>query len=98
MNHFRANLLLAFATLLPIVSQLARAETNTVLTLDDVVRLLGDRNPKILAEREAIASARADRRTAAAYPNPKLGLNRQEPTGQPTLFTGERQEQVSLEV
>jgi len=78
------------------------AETNAVpsqaLTLPDVVQLLGDRNPKIRAEREAIASAHADRRTAGAYPNPKLGLQHQEPNGQQTLFTGERQEQISLEI
>jgi cobalt-zinc-cadmium efflux system outer membrane protein len=60
--------------------------------------LLGDRNPKIRAEREAIASARADRRTAAAYPNPKLGLSDQEATHQQTIFTGDRQMQVGVEV
>jgi cobalt-zinc-cadmium efflux system outer membrane protein len=82
----------------------SRAQTNVVgtsspaLTLTDVVQLLGERNPKIRAEQEAIASARADRRTAGAFPNPKLGLQHQEPNGQQTLFTGERQEQISLEV
>jgi cobalt-zinc-cadmium efflux system outer membrane protein len=87
----------------PIVAVLAAvflssaSAADTPLTLNDVVRLLGDRNPRIRAEREAIAAARADRRTAAAYPNPKLGLNHQEPTGQQTLFTGERQEQISIE-
>lgn len=90
---------LVFAAILLAVGARA-ADTNspqTVLTLTDVVRHLGERNPRILVEREAIASARADRKTAGAFPNPKLGLNHQEPTGQQTLFTGERQEQVSLE-
>jgi cobalt-zinc-cadmium efflux system outer membrane protein len=79
---------------------LPAAETNsaTPLTLNDVVKLLGDRNPKIRAEREAVAAARADRRTAGAYPNPKLSASHQEPTGQQTLFTGQSSEQISLEL
>jgi cobalt-zinc-cadmium efflux system outer membrane protein len=82
----------------------SRAQTNVVstssqpLNLTDVIQLLGERNPRIRAEREAIASARADRRIAGAFPNPKLGLQHQEPNGQQTLFTGQRQEQISLEV
>ena len=85
-----------------LVSQSALAQTNAAppqtLTLSNVVQLLGDRNPRIRAEKEAIASARADRRTAGAFPNPRLGLQHQEPNGQQTLFTGQRQEQISLEV
>jgi cobalt-zinc-cadmium efflux system outer membrane protein len=85
-----------------LVSKSALAQTSSAptqtLTLSNVVQLLGDRNPRIRAEKEAIASARADRRTAGAFPNPRLGLQHQEPNGQQTLFTGQRQEQISLEV
>jgi cobalt-zinc-cadmium efflux system outer membrane protein len=87
-----------FAALTGAVASFAADSTPNVLTINDVIRLLGDRNPKIRAEREAIAAARADRRTAAAYPNPKLSASDQEPAGQQTLFTGVRQQQIGLEV
>lgn len=92
-------LIAGFATLWIVCGAVA-AETNAglVLTLNDVVRLLGDRNPRIRAESEMIAAARADRRTAAAFPNPKLGLEHQQPTENKTLFSGDRQEQVSVEL
>jgi cobalt-zinc-cadmium efflux system outer membrane protein len=102
MIRARKKLIFLLAMLFAMSAVSIEAQTNAVstqtLTLPDVVQLLGDRNPKIRAEREAIASARADRRTAAAYPNPKLALQHQEPNGQQTLFTGERQEQISLEI
>lgn len=90
-------LILIFATMIVGASA---AETNaprTVLTLPRVVKLLGDRNPKMAVEREAIASARADRKTAGAYPNPKVSFGDWESSPQQTIFTGERQQQVSVE-
>ncbi len=67
------------------------------LTFNDVARLLGDKNPRIAAEREAIASARADRISAGAYPNPKIGFNHQIPSAQSTMFNGIYQETVGVE-
>lgn len=97
MSRSFLKLILIFATM---IAGARAAETNaprSVLTLPGVVKLLGDRNPKIVAEREAIASARADRKTAGAYPNPKLSVGDWESTPQQTIFTGERQLQVSAE-
>jgi len=68
------------------------------LTLADVARLLSDKNPKLQAEREAIASAKADRITADAFPNPKLSFNHQNPGGQSTLFTGSSSEQIGVDI
>ena len=71
------------ASVILLSAEVCHAQTNTApaLTLNDVVRLLGDRNPKIRAEREAIASARAGReeggRDGAALPGtsrPRLDL------------------------
>ncbi|MGZ5545380.1 MAG: TolC family protein, partial [Limisphaerales bacterium] len=102
MIRIRKKLAAACAIVLWVTATSARSETNSIptqtLSFSDVIQLLGERNPRIRAEKEAIASARADRRSAGAYPNPKLGLQHQEPNGQQTLFTGQRQEQISLEV
>jgi cobalt-zinc-cadmium efflux system outer membrane protein len=102
MIGFRKVCSVAGAILFSLAAQTAIGQTNSVptqtLSLSDVIQLLGDRNPRIRAEKEAIAGARADRRSAGAFPNPKLGLQHQEPSGQQTLFTGQRQEQISLEV
>ena len=61
---------------------LAESVTNSAgprLTLNDVVRLVGDRNPRLQAERETVAAARAERRIAGAYPNPKLTFDHFQP-------------------
>jgi cobalt-zinc-cadmium efflux system outer membrane protein len=94
--------MLGLAAVLGCSALLGQAATGTEgsrLTLTDMVRLLGDRNPRILAERETISSARAERRIAGAYPNPKLGVDHLQPgNGERTIFTGDRQEQVTVEV
>src|SRR5258706_82152 len=86
----------ALAAMLACGPLLAESATNSAgprLTLTDVVRLVGDRNPRLLAERETVATARADRRIAGAYPNPKLAFDHFQPGGgERTIFTGDRQE------
>ena len=92
----------ALAAMLACGHPLAEPATNTSglrLTLTDVVRLVGDRNPRLLAERETVAAARAERRIAGAYPNPKLAFDHFQPGGgEHTIFTGDRQEQVTVEI
>ncbi|HXJ02922.1 MAG TPA: TolC family protein [Micropepsaceae bacterium] len=92
----------ALAALLACGPLLAESETNSAgprLTLADVARLVGDRNPRLLAERETVAAARADRRIAGAYPNPKLSFDHFLPGGgEHTIFTGDRQEQIAVEI
>ena len=89
----------AFVILITSAARSSGAETNwSSITLTDVVRLLGDQNPKVRAERQSIASARADRRIASAYPNPKVSGGHYQPHGEQTLFTGEHQEQINVEV
>ncbi len=78
------------------------AETNApvvgAMTLRDVVRRLNEPGPRAALEKETIESARADLRAARAYPNPRVGFNHQDPSGQSTLFNGEHQEQISVEL
>ena len=92
----------ALATLLACTPLVAAPATNAPgprLTLADVAHLVRDRNPRLLAERETVAAARAERRTIAAYPNPKVGFDHFQPAGgQRTVFDGARQEQVSVEL
>src|SRR5437773_11657049 len=69
------------------------------LTLTDVARLVGAQNPRVLAERETIAAAKAERLVAAAYPNPKLTTDHLQPgNGERTIFSGDRQEQITVEL
>src|SRR5207245_3446773 len=92
----------ALAAMLACGHLLAEPATNSPqprLTLAEVMRLVGDQNPRLLAERETVAAARAERRIAGAYPNPKLALDHFQPGGgEHTIFTGDRQEQVAVEI
>lgn len=68
-------------------------------TWTDVLRLAREATPRIALERDSVALAAADRRTAAQLPNPSLTLGREKPTGgSATLFDGDRLDTVGFEV
>jgi outer membrane protein, heavy metal efflux system len=68
-------------------------------TWADVLRLAREATPRIALERDSVALAAADRRTAALLPNPSLTLGREKPTGgDPTLFSGDKLDTVGFEM
>jgi cobalt-zinc-cadmium efflux system outer membrane protein len=68
-------------------------------TWTDVLRLAREATPRIALERDSVALAAADRRTAAQLPNPSLTLGREKPTGGgATLFDGDRLDTFGLEM
>jgi cobalt-zinc-cadmium efflux system outer membrane protein len=67
--------------------------------LATVLRLARDAGLRLAVERQAVASAQADRITAGAYPNPTVNYGRfRASSGEATLFEGSRQQQFTLDV
>jgi cobalt-zinc-cadmium efflux system outer membrane protein len=68
-------------------------------TWADVLRLAREATPRLALERDSVALAAADRRTAALLPNPSLTLGREKPTGgDATLFSGDKLDTVGFEM
>src|SRR5262249_29885445 len=65
----------------------------------DVLRLARESSPRLALDRESVALAQADRRMAAALPNPSLSYSYDKPGhGSATMFDGERQQDFGLEL
>ncbi|MCL2590731.1 MAG: TolC family protein [Betaproteobacteria bacterium] len=70
----------------------ARVDLATVLTL------ARETSPKVALERQNIAIARAERRTAGAWPNPTVSYNHSRQPGELTNFSSTRAQEVSVEL
>jgi cobalt-zinc-cadmium efflux system outer membrane protein len=69
------------------------------IDLPAYLALVRERSPRFEAERETVDLARAEQRKAGAYPNPTLGYGHLVPGGGArTIFEGDRQQDVSLEI
>jgi len=68
------------------------------VSLASVLSLARDGSPRLALERQEIAIAEAERRTAGAYPNPTLSYARQRPGSGNPLFDGKRQQDVAVEL
>jgi cobalt-zinc-cadmium efflux system outer membrane protein len=94
-----SSVILAFVVLL---SASVRAQDNPAVPdevdLQAVLRIVREVSPRLAVERQSIIGAEANRIAASAYPNPTLnyGYSRQG-GGQPTVFTGSRQDQTSVD-
>lgn len=76
-----------------------RAAAPQTVDLVTVLRLARDAGLRLAVERQAVASAEADRVTAGAYPNPTINYGRFRASGgEATLFEGSRQQQYTLDV
>jgi outer membrane protein, heavy metal efflux system len=68
-------------------------------TWADVLRLAREATPRLAIERDSVAVAAADRRTAGELPNPSLTLGREKPTsGGATLFDGDKLDTFGFEM
>jgi cobalt-zinc-cadmium efflux system outer membrane protein len=68
-------------------------------TWADVLRLAREATPRIAVERDSVALAAADRRTAGEFSNPTLNLGREKPTGGgATLFDGDKLDTFGFEM
>jgi cobalt-zinc-cadmium efflux system outer membrane protein len=98
MKFWRLLIITLFLSGCPLFGQNATNLSGPQVTLSDVLRLIGGENPRVAATRETVAVARAERRIAGAYPNPKIAASHLQPAkGERTIFTGDRQEQVTME-
>ena len=69
------------------------------LTLPALLKLVGERSPRLALEQVTIESAEAERISAGAMPNPTLSYGRFTPSGGGrTLFDGNRQQQASVDL
>jgi cobalt-zinc-cadmium efflux system outer membrane protein len=68
------------------------------VTLDEVLRIVGE-SPRITASQREADAARAERDAAAAFANPTLSLGRSRPAGgERTVFDARTQDQASAEL
>lgn len=68
------------------------------VSLATVLSLTRESSPRLALERQEIAIAEAERRTAGAFPNPTLSYGRQRPGSGNPLFDGKRQQDVAVEL
>lgn len=69
------------------------------LTLPILLRLVAERSPRLAVEQVAIDSAKAERITAGARPNPTISYGRFTPSGgASTMFQGNHQQQTTLDL
>jgi outer membrane protein TolC len=81
--------------LLPLV---ASAQLPPVVTLEDVLRIVGE-SPRIEASQREAEAARAEREAAGAFANPTLSVGRSRPAGgERTIFDARAQDQASAEL
>src|SRR3954471_23908583 len=81
--------------LLPLV---ASAQLPPLVTLEDVLRIVGE-SPRIEASQREAEAARAEREAAGAFANPTLSVGRSRPAGgERTIFDARAQDQASAEL
>jgi outer membrane protein, heavy metal efflux system len=69
-----------------------------VVTLEDVLRIVGE-SPRITASQREADAARAEREAAGAFANPTLSVGRSRPAGgERTIFDARAQDQASAEL
>ena len=69
------------------------------LTLSSLIKLVGERSPRLAAERVSIDAAEADRISAGALPNPRISYGQFRPSGGGrTLFDGNLQQQAAIDL
>ncbi|MCL2831215.1 MAG: TolC family protein [Betaproteobacteria bacterium] len=79
---------------LPVPAQTPPASVD----LSTVLTLAREASPKVALERQDIAIAHAERRTAGAWPNPTLSYNHSRQPGELTNFGSTRAQEVSIEL
>jgi cobalt-zinc-cadmium efflux system outer membrane protein len=84
--------------LLAFVSFNAFAQLPETVTLDDVLRIVGE-GPRVAASQRDAEAVRAEREAAGAFANPSLSIGRSRPSGgERTIFDANSQDQASLEL
>ena len=78
------------------VPALAQTPLESV-SLANVIALAGEASPRLTLERQSIAVAEAERRSADAYPNPTLSYGRQRQGNNRTQFDGKWAQAASVE-
>lgn len=89
--------LLLFASLLAAMPALAQTPPPAV-DLAAVLELARSTSPQLALEAQNVASARADLRSAGAYPNPTLSYTRQHQPGEQTNYSSKRAHDATLEI
>lgn len=90
---FRSIILLLLLMALPVR---AEAPPETV-DLTTVLALAGKTSPRLALERQNIAVARAERRTAGAYPNPTVSYSYSHQPNAFTNYEGTKAQEISIE-
>jgi cobalt-zinc-cadmium efflux system outer membrane protein len=67
------------------------------VSLDTVLALASEANPRLSLERQSVEAAQADRRTAGAYPNPTVSYGKQRQGGTQTQYDGKWSQNASIE-
>src|SRR3989442_5119860 len=81
--------------LLALISLPAFAELPPTVTLEEVLRIVGE-SPRITASQREADAARAEREAAGAFANPSLSVGRSRPAGgDRTIFDARSQDQAS---
>lgn len=76
----------------------AFAELPPTVTLEEVLRIVGE-SPRIAVSQREADAARAEREAAAAFANPSLSVGRSRPAGgERTIFDARSQDQASAEL
>jgi cobalt-zinc-cadmium efflux system outer membrane protein len=89
--------LIALSCLLAASTGLAQTPPEKV-SLASVLSLARGSSPRLALDRQEIAIAEAERRTAGAYPNPTLLYGRQRPGSGNPQFDGKSQQDVAVEL
>src|SRR3954467_8977501 len=94
----RLELLVPALASLALAAGPAIAQLPSVVTLDELLRMV-ERNPRIVASRHDADSARAERVSAGALPNPSLSVGRSRPAGgERTVFDAQSQQQATIDL
>lgn len=88
----------AFLLLLLVAAQAHSQTPPERIDLKTVLALARDGSPRLALERQDIAVAQAERRSAGAYPNPTLSYGRTRPGSGNALFEGRLQQDVTVEL
>jgi cobalt-zinc-cadmium efflux system outer membrane protein len=86
------------SALLGLISGTAFGQLPAAVTLEEVLRIVGE-SPRITASQREADAARAEREAAAAFANPTLSVGRSRPAGgERTIFDARSQDQASAEL
>jgi len=86
------------SALLLVLSFEASAQLPERVTLEEVLRIVGD-GPRVAASQRDADAARAERDASGRFANPTLSFGRSRPSGgERTIFDADRQDQASLEL